>query len=122
MKLAGEQLTAALAALAGFSDDDLDAPSPEPVNSYAPTAGAAFAMLGSHWMMHSGQWVVVRRQLGRPPLFLSRLKPISTVPGSSDSSVLNAGAAGLAVLCGPVLPFEGRQTVQIAGAPERAMK
>jgi len=69
LKLAGEQLTAALAALAECSDEDLDAPSPEPVNSYAPTAGAAFAMLGSHWMMHSGQWVVVRRQLGRPPLF-----------------------------------------------------
>ena len=66
---AAEQWAAALAALAEMSDDDLDAATPEPVNAYAPTAGAVFSMLGSHWMMHSGQWVVVRRQLGRPPLF-----------------------------------------------------
>ena len=64
-----EQWAAALAALAEMSDEDLDAATAEPVNAYAPTAGAVFSMLGSHWMMHSGQWVVVRRQLGRPPLF-----------------------------------------------------
>ncbi|MCR9202248.1 MAG: DinB family protein [Planctomycetaceae bacterium] len=69
LQLASEQLTAALTALAEFSDEDLDTPSPEEMQTYAPTAGAAFNMLGSHWMMHSGQWVVVRRQLGRPPLF-----------------------------------------------------
>lgn len=36
---------------------------------YAPTVGALFMMLGSHWLMHCGQWAVVRRQTGRPPLF-----------------------------------------------------
>lgn len=66
---ASEQLTAAVTALNEMSDEDLDTASPEPVNAYAPTFGALFSMLGSHWMMHSGQWVVVRRQLGKPPLF-----------------------------------------------------
>ena len=27
------------------------------------------ALAGTHWLMHAGQWAVVRRQLGRPPLF-----------------------------------------------------
>jgi hypothetical protein len=36
---------------------------------YAPNLGAAFALQGSHWLMHVGQWAVVRRQLGRKPLF-----------------------------------------------------
>ena len=69
LNLASEQLAVVLDLLAGMSDEDLDAETPEPLNSYAPTAGAVFSMLGSHWMMHSGQWVVVRRQLGRPAIF-----------------------------------------------------
>jgi len=36
---------------------------------YAPTVADLISMQGSHWMMHAGQWVVVRRQLGRDPLF-----------------------------------------------------
>jgi hypothetical protein len=36
---------------------------------YAPTVGAMFSMQGAHWIMHAGQWAVIRRQLGRPPLF-----------------------------------------------------
>lgn len=36
---------------------------------YAPTVAALFEMQGSHWIMHAGQWAVIRRQLGRPPLF-----------------------------------------------------
>lgn len=36
---------------------------------YAPTMGAMFELQGSHWLMHAGQWAVVRRQCGRPPLF-----------------------------------------------------
>lgn len=64
-----QQRTATLAALAAISDDDLDRPAPEAYRSYAPTVGAVFSMQGSHWLMHCGQWAVVRRQLGRPPLF-----------------------------------------------------
>jgi hypothetical protein len=50
-------------------DADLDKPGPESMREYAPTVGAAFALLGMHWMMHAGQFVPVRRKLGRAPLF-----------------------------------------------------
>ena len=69
LEAANAQLTAAIAALQGLSDEDLDKPSPEPINQYAPTTGHVFELLGSHWMMHCGQWAVVRRQMGKPPLF-----------------------------------------------------
>ena len=36
---------------------------------YAPTVGAMFELQGSHWLMHAGQWAVIRRMLGRAPLF-----------------------------------------------------
>jgi hypothetical protein len=65
-----EQIRAAtLAALAQISDDDLDKASPEEMHGYAPTVGAAFSLQGGHWLMHAGQWAVIRRQLGREPLF-----------------------------------------------------
>lgn len=60
---------AILAALDRASDADLDRPSAEAFRSYAPTLGALFSLQGSHWLMHCGQWAVVRRQLGHPPLF-----------------------------------------------------
>lgn len=49
----------------GLSADQLSAASPESFQSYAPTVGAVFNMIGSHWLMHAGQWVIVRRELGR---------------------------------------------------------
>ncbi len=55
-----------LSALAKMSDSDLDKPTGV---EYAPTAGAMFEMQGCHWLMHAGQWAVVRRQSGRAPLF-----------------------------------------------------
>lgn len=63
------QRSATLQALAEQSDDDLGKPAPEEMQAYAPTVGDVFSLQGSHWMMHAGQWAVVRRQLGRPPLF-----------------------------------------------------
>ena len=64
-----EQRAATLAALENLSDEQLGQESPEPVRSYAPVVAAVFEMQGSHYMMHAGQWAVIRRQLGRPPLF-----------------------------------------------------
>jgi len=64
-----EQRAATLAALDKLSDDDLDKPSPEPIRAYAPNVAAVFEMQGSHYIMHAGQWAVIRRQLGRAPLF-----------------------------------------------------
>ena len=69
LKVYHEQRAATLVALTKLSDQDLDQPSPENIRSYAPNVAAAISMQGSHWLMHAGQWAVVRRQLGRPPMF-----------------------------------------------------
>lgn len=64
-----EQHSATLRALEKLTDADLDKPAPEPFREYAKTVGEVFAMQGTHWLMHAGQWAVVRRKLGRKPLF-----------------------------------------------------
>lgn len=57
------QRTATLQALAQAGDDDWQK---ETGLTYAPTVAALYVMQGSHWLMHCGQWVIVRRQLGKP--------------------------------------------------------
>lgn len=69
LKLHEQQRVATLAALQTVSDEDFDKAAPEDMQSYCPTVGHAFLMQDAHWMMHAGQWAVVRRQLGREPLF-----------------------------------------------------
>ncbi len=64
-----EQRAGTLAALAATDDAALSGAAPESMQAYAPTVGSAFSMQGGHWLMHAGQWAVLRRQLGRPPLF-----------------------------------------------------
>ena len=64
-----QQRAGTLVALAGLSEQQLDAEAHESIRSYAPTVGAAFIMQDTHWMMHAGQWAVLRRKLGREPLF-----------------------------------------------------
>lgn len=54
-----------LSLLSQFSEEQLDAPGPEAMRSYAPTIGSVFLMIGSHEIMHSGQIAVVRRKLGK---------------------------------------------------------
>ena len=68
MKLYAQQRAASLEALAGLSDDGLDKPGPEHMKDYAPTVASVFTLVGSHWLMHAGQWAVVRRKLGREPM------------------------------------------------------
>ena len=68
-QLLEQQREATLLALVGLSDEDLDKPAPEEMQAYAPTVGDVFSLQGGHWMMHAGQWAIIRRQLGRPPLF-----------------------------------------------------
>jgi len=69
LRVHGEQRAVAEAKLDSMSDDDLSQEGPDEMKGYAPTVGAAFNLLGGHWLMHAGQWAVIRRQLGRPPLF-----------------------------------------------------
>lgn len=69
MKVFEAQRAGTTAALDSLSDEELSTASPEAIRGFAPDWGAAFIMQGSHWLMHAGQWAVIRRQLGRSPLF-----------------------------------------------------
>ena len=59
---------ASLAALDAYAQSDLDKPAPEEFREYCPTMGDMFTMIATHPMMHAGQFVIVRRQLGKPIL------------------------------------------------------
>ncbi|MAT72791.1 MAG: hypothetical protein CMJ58_25200 [Planctomycetaceae bacterium] len=62
-----EQARAATkAALEGLSAEVLDAPAPEHMRSFFPTVGHMFMLMAMHPMMHAGQFVPVRRELGKP--------------------------------------------------------
>ncbi len=63
------QRNATLELLDRLTDEELLDRSPESIRYFGPTVGSVFAGESSHWMMHAGQWAVVRRKLGRPPLF-----------------------------------------------------
>jgi hypothetical protein len=57
---------ATLEALEHISQQDLSKPGPEAMRSYAPKVGSVFLAIANHEMMHSGQFAVVRRVLGKP--------------------------------------------------------
>lgn len=61
-----EQRAASLAALAAMTDADLDAPAPEAMREMFPTVGSIMLLIGTHPLMHAGQWVAVRRKKGLP--------------------------------------------------------
>lgn len=69
LRLMNEQRTATLKVLDGLSDEELLMPSPESIRYFGPSVGTVFSGESAHWMMHAGQWAVVRRKLGKPPLF-----------------------------------------------------
>ena len=57
---------ATIAALDALPDARLDEPAPERMRSICPTVGAFFGLIATHPMMHAGQFVPVRRALGKP--------------------------------------------------------
>lgn len=59
---------ASQAALDDYPEPDLDNPSPEHFSKICPTMGDMFTLIATHPMMHAGQFVIVRRQLGKPIL------------------------------------------------------
>jgi hypothetical protein len=63
-KVRAEALEIAMAVPAA----DFDKPVTK-VPPFIKTVGALFLFLGQHWVMHAGQWAVIRRSLGKPPLF-----------------------------------------------------
>ncbi len=58
--------TASIAALDACPEATLDLPSPEGIRSLVPTMGGLFVLIATHTMMHAGQFVPVRRTLGKP--------------------------------------------------------
>ena len=69
MDLTEKVKAASLAAIDAVPDNKLEDPSPEAMRDYAPNTAAVLTLLGTHWLMHSGQFVAVRRKLGKPALF-----------------------------------------------------
>jgi len=69
LALMDQMKAASLAAVEATSEADLDRPAPERMRQRMPTVGVVLMMLGSHWLMHAGQFVPIRRKLGKPPLF-----------------------------------------------------
>lgn len=69
LQLAKNMRAGTLRALEELSDVDLDKPVSGRVPPFAKRAGDCFVTVGSHWITHSGQWVVLRRKLGRERKF-----------------------------------------------------
>ena len=69
LALMDKMKAASLAAIDATPDAELDKPSPEPMREYAPTIAAVLTLLGTHWLMHAGQFVPIRRKLGRPAMY-----------------------------------------------------
>jgi hypothetical protein len=63
------QRQALLKAVAGLSEDDLVKPAPENLEQIAKTIGEVCEFQALHWMMHVGQWAIIRRKLGHPAKF-----------------------------------------------------
>jgi DinB superfamily len=69
LKLAKTVRAGTLQVLDNLSEADLDKPVAGRVPPFVKWAGDSFVMVGAHWLMHSGQWVVLRRTLGRDRKF-----------------------------------------------------
>ena len=55
-----------IAVLDAYPDEDLDKESPEHMRDFCPTMGDMWTLIATHPMMHAGQFVSLRRQLGKP--------------------------------------------------------
>jgi len=60
------QRAATLSVLDSVPESDQDKTAPEKYPEWAPTVAALLAMGGTHALMHCGQFVAVRRLLGKP--------------------------------------------------------
>lgn len=66
LQLAQKVRASTLATLDLFSDADFANPVTARVPPFVKCAGDCFATIAPHWTLHAGQWVVLRRKLGRP--------------------------------------------------------
>jgi hypothetical protein len=67
--LMNQAKAASLAAIEATPESRFDEPMPEPMRSHIPTVSAVLAILGTHWLMHAGQFVPIRRKLGKKAMF-----------------------------------------------------
>jgi hypothetical protein len=68
LDLLNQTRNASVAVLEKLSEADLDRPTSEEMARFAPTFGDLFIGVANHTMMHTGQFTVVRRLLGKPVL------------------------------------------------------
>lgn len=54
------------AALDAYPDADLDLPPPDRFQGLCANMGGVWALVATHTMMHAGQFVPLRRALGKP--------------------------------------------------------
>lgn len=66
LNLWAAQHAATVAVLEGLSDEEIAAKAPYDFGGMAPTVGHALNFMGTHALMHVGQFVPVRRQAGKP--------------------------------------------------------
>ncbi len=65
-----EQMRAAtLTALDATPEADFDKPAPESLRHFAPTVADLLTLVGVHQIMHAGQFVPIRRKLGKAAMF-----------------------------------------------------
>jgi hypothetical protein len=68
-KIAKDVRAGTLAVLEKLTAADIDKPVSGRVPPFVKNVGGCFLTAGTHWIMHTGQWVVLRRKLGRPRQF-----------------------------------------------------
>jgi hypothetical protein len=69
LALMDQMKAAILNAVDAVPEESLDQPGPESMRQYAPTVGSVLLLLGNHPLMHAGQYVPIRRKLGKAPMF-----------------------------------------------------
>jgi hypothetical protein len=69
LSLAKTVRAATLKVLESQSEADFDKPVLGRVPPWIKRAGDCFVTAGTHWVLHAGQWVVLRRHLGRDRKF-----------------------------------------------------
>jgi hypothetical protein len=69
LRLAKDIRAATLTALDKLTPAEFDEPVTARVPPFVKKKGDAFMTIGGHWILHAGQWVVLRRKLGRERMF-----------------------------------------------------
>ena len=67
-RLAGQVRAGTLRIVEEMAPADFDRPV-EKMPPTVKTVGDMFFFVSMHWLMHAGQWAIIRRKLGRAPLF-----------------------------------------------------